>query len=706
MQGLHPLDYIVVIGYFAIIVFMGFFFGMFIRQARDYFAAGSGVPPWLAGISLWMASFSAMTFVIYGQLSYRYGFLGVTICWVVLPAMFAAATFLAPRWRRARIITPLGFVEERYNANIRQLFVWTGIPLRTLDNALRIFSTAGFITFVVNRGWFPLETCIIVVGIIMILYTLLGGQWAIIVTDFFQMFVLMVPVIILVPLALREVGGFGVFVAKASAVQEGFFRPLTAGHGSYGLFDFLMYAAVSLISYNSSWGLVQKYNCVASEKDARIMAIIMGVLFFITPIIFFIPTMVARVVMPELMDVPGGARQAYAAICMRCLPVGTMGLMIAGMFAATLSTLGNEYNVLSGVLSKDFYARVMNPRATDKQILSSGKINTILVGTLTMVFAIVINHIKVGNLFDIMNKVFGALGPAIYLPLIGGLFLRWMNSRGALAGILSGIASGLTLIILNIVLKNTFADQAAANSTVSYWLNQGYNSMSIVINISVTLVAMWVGSSLGRVSAAEEERAAAFMDRMEVESIPPTRQKGKERTALMTVGLALMLFGVLFLPIGFMVGGQAMAINTITGFVLMGAGLVFVVMNAGGQRERRAAPARAGMPGAHPRPRPRPGQGYPQHSRPDAHHRNQPRPPARPGVHSQPGTRPMPPSPSRPRPNPYQPQQTRPAPGPAQHPQPRPQAPVRPQPQPRPNPYESPRPRPRRPGTSPYRPDR
>ncbi len=583
MQALHPLDYVVVLAYFAIVVFVGVYFGKFIRQAKDYFAAGSSVPWWLAGVSLWMASFSALTFVVYSQLAYRYGFVAITLNWVVIPAMIAAAMFLAGRWRRTRIMTPLGFIQERYNKNLQQVFVWTGIPLRMVDNSLRVLSTAVFLAVAVGQSWFTLELCIVVVGVIMVLYTLLGGQWAVLVTDFFQAIILLTGIIILIPLSLAAVGGMGEFVAKA---PDGFFRLFAP---SYGPFDWVMFAVMIAVSYNASWGLVQKYNCVETEKDASKVAITMGVLSFIGPFLFLIPAMVGRVLLPELMDKPNGTAEAYVAVCLKVLPVGVMGLMVAGMFSATLSTLGNDYNVLSGILTKDFYARVINPDADESRLLMWGKINTALVGGLTILFAVGINQIRGFNLWDIMVKAFGALGPAIMLPLIAGLFIRRVNSRGALAGIVAGMISGTSLVILNTVLLGVYSERVASDPGFAYWLKQGFNSISIIVNISVTLAAMWIGSVTGKVSEEERNRVEAFMARMDVSSDAVTAAPAAtgQASPFLAVGIALVIFGAVFLPIGLFIGGRSMIIDLIAGLSMMLLGSVLWITNRS-QRPREA----------------------------------------------------------------------------------------------------------------------
>ncbi len=542
LRSLHPLDYIIIISYFTIVVTVGIFFSRFIKQAKDYFAAGAAVPWWLAGISLWMASFSALMFVVYSELAYKLGMVAVTLCWVVIPSMVLAAAIFAPRWRRTRVLTPLGFMEQRYNKFVHQLFVWTGIPLRLIDNSIKIYSTAIFLAVAVGQSWFTLEVCIAVVGVIMVLYTLLGGQWAVIVTDFVQFTILVVAVLILFPLSLIAVGGFGGLISQA---PEGYFNILAK---PYGPFDWLMFCVIIAISYNATWGLVQKYNCVETEMDARKVAILMGTLSAIGPIFFFIPAMAARILLPELMTQDGGSRIAYVSMCLKVLPAGVMGLMVAGMFSATLSTLGSEYNVLSGVLTKDFYGKVVNPDASESTLIRWGRINTAIIGVITIFFALGISLVRGFNLYDIMVKAFGALGPAIMLPLLGGLLIKRVNSKGAVTGVLTGTLSGIGLVVVNFMLLAKYGDQLADNPTLSYWLKQGWNSASIPINILTSLAGMWLGSVMTKTPSEETERVDEFFERMSV----PTEayvsgEEDEKQSPFVAVGIALMSLGSIVL---------------------------------------------------------------------------------------------------------------------------------------------------------------
>ncbi len=578
LHSLHPLDYVIILSYFAIVITVGIFFSRFIKQAKDYFAAGAAIPWWLAGISLWMASFSALMFVVYSQLAFKYGMVAITLSWVVIPAMVLAATIFAPRWRRARVLTPLGFMEQRYNRLVHQVFVWTGIPLRLIDNSIKIYSTAIFLAVAVGQTWFTLEVCIGLVGVIMILYTLLGGQWAVIVTDFVQFTILCLAVLVLLPLSLIAVGGIGGLSANAPA---GFFKPLSP---PYGVFDWVMFCVIISISYNATWSLVQKYNCVATETDARKVAITMGALSLVGPIIFFIPAMAARVALPDLVNDPDGSKYAYVAMCLKVLPTGVMGLMVAGMFSATLSTLGSEYNVLSGVLTKDFYGKMVNPEAGEELLIKWGRINTAIIGGITIFVALGISFVRGFNLYDIMVKAFGALGPAIMLPLLGGLFIKRINSKGAITGVLAGTLSGVALVVTNFILLSVMSEQMADNARLDYWLKQGFNSASIGVNIVITLLGMLIGSTIVRTPKEEAGRIDEFFDRMSV----PTGEKvkedeGEKLSPFVAVGLALASLGVIILITGAIMGAagdmKALLVDGFAGGVLTIMGLVLWFRN-------------------------------------------------------------------------------------------------------------------------------
>ena len=178
-----------------------------------------------------------------------------------MPATLVSVLFFARRWRRARIDSPVEYLETRYGPALRQLFAWHGIPVKIVDDSLKIIAIGTFLS--VGLG-LDLDRSMVASLIITLLYTLLGGLWAVAVTTFIQFIILAAAVLILLPLALANVsGGLSGFLHNSPA---GFF------HLSSPQYDWKYLTAVTLmycIGFSSTqWPLIRNYFCVPREKDA------------------------------------------------------------------------------------------------------------------------------------------------------------------------------------------------------------------------------------------------------------------------------------------------------------------------------------------------------------------------------------------------------------------------------------------------------
>ena len=258
--GLHTADHIVIVGYFALLTLIGVYFWKRMRHVRDFFTGGNAIPWWLAGVSFYLTGFSAFSFVAYSEMAYRYGFVAVTLAWSAAVAMAVGTLFMASRWQRARIISPVEFLEARYNKQIRQILAWAGIPLRVVDDGLKIYATGVFVS--VGMGY-DLKISIIVSGAVMLLYTFMGGLWAVVVTDYIQFIILTLGVVVLFPLVFAQVGSFQ---ALAQGAQVGFLSPIGAPFSPLYVVAFYL---LIILSYNGNWAFAQKFYSVRDEGAAH-----------------------------------------------------------------------------------------------------------------------------------------------------------------------------------------------------------------------------------------------------------------------------------------------------------------------------------------------------------------------------------------------------------------------------------------------------
>ncbi len=115
-----------------------------------------------------------------------------------------------------------------------------------------------------------------------------------------------------------------------------------------------------------------------------------------------------------------------------------------------------------------------------------------------------------------MVKILGAFAPAVMISYLAGLVVKKVNARGAVTGVITGTISGVLLIVLNGVLLSVYKDDVATNPTLSYWLKQAFNSVSIAINIVATVLGLWLGSRFSKTPEEERVNSEAFFKRMSV----------------------------------------------------------------------------------------------------------------------------------------------------------------------------------------------
>ena len=164
---LQQADFAVLVGYFVLMLAIGVYFFRRMHRMKDYFSGGNQIPWWLSGVSFYMSSFSVATFVQYAALAYLYGQVAVTLYWVTVPATLVSVMFFSKLWRRARIDSPVEYLETRYSSTVRQLFAWQGIVVRIIDSALKLVAIGIFVHKTVGLD---MQTSMFGAGAIMLAY--------------------------------------------------------------------------------------------------------------------------------------------------------------------------------------------------------------------------------------------------------------------------------------------------------------------------------------------------------------------------------------------------------------------------------------------------------------------------------------------------------------------------------------------------------
>lgn len=427
---LQSLDYIAVLIYLVLMAVIGLSFGWFVKDIGSYFKGGGTIPWVMATITNFMGLFSTFVFVAYAGIAYEYGLVSITVFWTTVPACIIAGLVFGKRWRRTGHTTPVEYLEQRYGYPVRKLVTWIGLVMRFLDNMVRLYAIGVFIAVVTPLS---LEWSIVVSGIIVTIFNIIGGIWTVTIMSTVQMVILLLVTIILLPLSLDSAGGM-------AAVAEKIPDHLNWFNGPKGAPVWLtVYGIMTVIKYNENWTFIQKFYCVRDEKAATKVGIASGILFLVFTPVFLLPAVVSPLIIPEISD----PEMSYVMVSGMLLPAGIMGIMFSSMFAATMSSLNAEYNIMAGVLTNDVYLRMFNPKAGQKTLMNVARVSTVLVGVIMILGAISIRNF--GGAFE-ANKLFtGILAIPVGIPLVMGIVSKKPDMASSIATILVGIVAGIGL---------------------------------------------------------------------------------------------------------------------------------------------------------------------------------------------------------------------------------------------------------------------
>ncbi len=554
-------DYVVIFGYFIVVLVVGVYFNNRQRASQDYFAGGHQVSWWLAGISHYMSSFSAFTFVAYSQMAYTYGWVAITIFWMTTPACILGGLVFAKRWRRARVLTPVEFLERRFNAPMRQLFAWAGIPVKIFDDALKVFATALLLSAGLGAD---LTTAIVVCGGITVTYTILGGLWALVITDYVQFVMKIAAMLLLLPLAVWHVGG------PAHALEglpPGF---LHFKGGPYGWFYLSSFSLIVLVSYNATWALAQKYYSVPDEKSASKAAYLSAALNFVGTPLMLLPAIIGRKLLPDLLA-QGRTADTYVLLVLKLLPAGVIGIIVAAMFSATMAAISSDLNAIASVLTRDVYLRLLNPDSSERRLVRVGRLSTLALGAIIVALSLWIALSNSQSLFHLMVTAFGVFLAPTLLPVLAGLTIRSLTWKGALAGFISGLIVGITTFAV----KTWYLPTLPGISPE--WANYTFEGISIFLNFAATALGMWLGSVLPAHDAAEMGRIASFFRALDTPISPDEVRRQEHDPSQAPIGAATLAVGLLLILAGLFANSPpARLIDALLGLILVGFGSRFL----------------------------------------------------------------------------------------------------------------------------------
>ncbi|MCK9245240.1 MAG: sodium:solute symporter, partial [Candidatus Marinimicrobia bacterium] len=528
---LQTLDWIIVAGYFAIILGLAWWV---IKQRQDtstdYFLAGRHLGWFIVGASIFASNIGSEHLV---GLAGSGATDGVAMAHYELHAwcLLVLGWVMVPFYMRSKVFTMPEFLERRFSPSARTFLSVISLVAYVLTKiAVGIF--AGGIVFSVllpelnflgmDSFWVGSILVIILTG----LYTILGGLRAVAYTEAMQTVVLVFGSILVTIFGLNALGGWDALREIAGSEMFNLWKPLVPDgiastwapiketgrmawyfNDNYPWLGMLFCAPIiGLWYWTTDQYIVQRALGAPNVKEARRGSIAAGFLKLLPVFIFIIPGIIAYALavsgkVPELQNqliaangevIRDNSQSAFPLLVAYILPVGIRGIVVAGLLAALMSSLAGVFNASATLFTIDFYSR-FKPDASQKKLVWIGRMATAVMVLIGLIWIPVIRGGK--GLYDYLQGVQSYLAPPIFVVFFLGVFSKRMNAKGCMATLIVGFGLGLFRLIVDTPVKLLHAFEYTQGSFLWVINNIYFQYYSLLITV-VCVIVMIVVSRL------------------------------------------------------------------------------------------------------------------------------------------------------------------------------------------------------------------
>ena len=544
-----PSDFIIIGMYLALMFAAGIFFSRNIKSTADYFLAARSAPWfWIMG-AVWATNIGFLHgYLAHGGAAYEWGLIQANFEWFQGPFgyVLTGLFFIAFYWR-AGVYTVPHFLETRYGPGIRVIYSIGWLIFFIITIAAELYLGGMFLKNILHIPFWP---TVFVLTAVVGTYTLLGGLGAAIMMEFVQFIIMMVGTIPLVFILLNMVGGFegikDVLLTQWN-VSPQYFSVLPDNHHPYGPGPWIILGQCFVVTVGWCAGhqsMVQRNLGARSLYDSKLGYVVAGLPKTLGAFLYIVPMIAAPIIFAQHGIFVEKADAAYGKLILNLLPAGMLGLFIAGLVSAGLSSISGVLNSSSTIVIKDIYERFIVKGKPDHHYFVAGRVATfgIIVASLLLV-SVVARSPLIMWLEQTLLAIL--LGPFMAI-LILAIFWRRTNTPGSLTGYLVG--SAFAIYYQQVLGQMVFFK-------ISWW--------SFVVALAVTVVASlltrrpkpekvegltWESDFHARVGDITEQRAEnngtkiTRMPEIKV-TIPPWYLNLKYwATGILLVQLALLLF--------------------------------------------------------------------------------------------------------------------------------------------------------------------
>lgn len=529
MKVLHLIDWLVIAGYFAIILGLAWWVIKRQKQTTDgYFLAGRSLSWFIVGASIFASNIGSEHLV---GLAGSGATDGVAMAHYELHAwcLLVLGWVMVPFYMRSKVFTMPEFLSKRFSERAR--IVLSGISLVAyILTKIAVGVFAGGVVFAVllpdinflgmDSFWIGSILVIIVTGI----YTILGGMSAVAYTEALQTIILIIGSALVTFFGLQVIGGWDQLRAIVGPEMFNLWKPLVP-HGVEGTWEPVKEAGRMAWYFNDNYPwvgmlfcapiiglwywttdqyIVQRVLGAHNETQARRGSIAAAFFKLLPVFIFIIPGIICYAIaitgkvpaiQQTLLDASGNiirdnAQQAFPLMVANVLPIGVRGLVVAGLLAALMSSLAGAFNASSTLFTIDFYSR-LHPNVSQERLVWVGRIATAVMVLIGLLWLPVIRGGK--GLYDYLQGIQAYLAPPIFVVFFAGVFNKRLNTKGCLAALYTGFALGLIRLAIDTPVKLIKGFQYAQGSLLWIINNIFFQYYSLLIFV-ISLVVMFAVS--------------------------------------------------------------------------------------------------------------------------------------------------------------------------------------------------------------------
>ncbi|MBM3726588.1 MAG: sodium/solute symporter [Acidobacteria bacterium] len=488
------LDTVIIAVYFLVVFGIGFYHSRRERTSQDYFLAGKSVGWFAIGASLFATNISSEHFIGLAGSGASTGLAVGCYEWSASFCLFMLGWVFVPHYLKSRVFTMPEFLEKRFSARCRWYLTVISL-LAYVFTKISVSLFAGGILIREVFGWDYMTSAVLLV-VATGIYTVAGGLAAVIYTDLFQAVLLVLGAVVLTMIGLDKAGGFE---GLRAALPTDFFHIIKPIDDP--VYPWLGTTLGTLILGIWYWCtdqvIVQKTLSAKGLDDARAGTFFCAALKVLPVFILVLPGLVAKALWPT--EVTGD--NAYPLLVLRLLPPGVMGLMVAALLAALMSSLSSVFNSCSTLITMDVY-RKLRPDAAEARLVMVGRLVTGAVVVVSILWIPFIRYLN-NEVYQYLQSVQAYVGAPITATFLVGIFWRRATAAAAFTTLIFGGLVGGGRFVLDILRNALKWDLGPLNAVVSF----SFLNFSVIV-FFVCVALMFVVSRM--TEAPREDQVAGL----------------------------------------------------------------------------------------------------------------------------------------------------------------------------------------------------